>query len=61
MQAQKIKFTKRHKRGLDEFISYAVKEGALDAEKAEKMSYEDKEDYFDWSDYMANQKESEIL
>lgn len=50
------KFSTLDKQELDSFISDAVKNHELDKEKAKKMSYQDKQDYFNWSEYMANNR-----
>lgn len=49
-----MKFTKKDKEWLNWFIRCAVKDGCLEPEEAEKMTYEDKQKYLDWCDYEAD-------
>jgi len=45
-----MKITKKQKEGLDWFVGRAVREGCLDEDRAKAMSYQDKQDYLNWSD-----------
>ena len=56
-----MKYTKEQKEALDSFVGHAVKEGYLDEKGAMGMSYKDKEDYLNWSDFMANTYKHEYL
>lgn len=49
-----MKYTKEQKLELDQYISYGVKEGYLDIEDAEAMSYEAKHSYRERGDVYAN-------
>lgn len=44
----------QYEKSIKHHIAYAVGEGRLDAERAEEMSFEEMEDYVDWSDFAAN-------
>lgn len=41
---------------LDEFVGYAIGEGSLDIDQAEQMSYDDKLNYFFYSEQQSNEK-----
>jgi len=56
MTINELMLDEKQKKWLDNFIAYAVGEGALEADQAAKMSYEDKFNYFVKCEVQENEK-----